>query len=169
MLMLLSEKFRKAFAHIAVAAGIWGIARRAQFAIVYNLIKHGAKPNGTGALQWAVGVLAYENIKEGRVPWEANKIAQMLIEQGHADLDEVPTKNPDYPSLRHALGEATYHENTHFIEYLLDHGADPSVRPEKDGLTAWEIAISEDGQPSVVAALVGRGISPSTLWGILRP
>ena len=165
----MSEQFRKAFAHIAVATGIWQIARRPQFAIAYNLVQHGAKPNGTGALQWAVGMLAFEKIKEGRVPWEANRIAQMLIEQGYADVNEIPVKNDDYPTLRHALGEATFYENIDFVEYLLDHGADPSIRPEKDGLTAWEIAVSEDGLPSVIDALVGSGISPATLWGILRP
>jgi hypothetical protein len=36
-------------------------------------------------------------------------------------------------------------------------------------LTAWEIAVSDDGLPSVVDALVNKGISPATLWGILRP
>ena len=156
-------------AHVAVATGIWHLARRSHFSIVYDLIKHGANPNGTGALQWTVGVLAYEKIKDGRLPWEANKIAQMLIEQGHADVNEVPVKHPDYPGLRHALGEATYYENNDFIEYLLDHGADPSIRSEKDGRTAWEIAVSEDGVPSVIDALIRKGISPATLWGILRP
>jgi ankyrin repeat protein len=114
-------------------------------------------------------MLAFEKIKEGRVPWEANKIAQMLIEQGHADVNEIPVKRPEYPTLRHALGEAAFYENVDFVEYLLDHGADPSIRPEKDGLTAWEIAVSDDGLPSVVDALVNKGISPATLWGILRP
>jgi hypothetical protein len=162
-------QFRRIFAHIAVATGIWHISRRPQFTIVYSLIKHGANPTGTGALQWTVGMLAFEKIKEGRVPWEANKIAQMLIEQGHADVNELPVNNPDYPHLRHALGEATFYENVDFIEYLLEHGADPSLRSDKDPRTAWEIAISEDGLPSVVDALVNKGVSPATLWGILRP
>lgn len=151
-----------------MATGIWQIARRPQFAIAYNLIKHGANPNETGALQWAVGMLAFAKIKDGRVPWEANKIAQMLVEQGHADINEVPGIVPDYPRLRHALGEATFYENIDMMEYLLDHGADPSIRSQKDGRTAWEIAVSEDGMPSVVDALVGKGISSATLWGILR-
>ena len=57
----------------------------------------------------------------------------MFIEQGHVDVNEVPIKNPEYPTLRHALGEATFYENIDFVEYLLDHGADLSIRLEKDG------------------------------------
>lgn len=44
------EQFRKLFAHIAVATGIWQRARRPQFAIACNLVKHGANPTGTGAV-----------------------------------------------------------------------------------------------------------------------
>lgn len=114
-------------------------------------------------------MLAFEKIKEGRVSWKANKIAQMHIEQGYADVNEVPIKNAGCSTLRHVLDEATFYENIDFVEYLLDHGADPSIRPEKDGLTAWEIAVSEDGLLSVIDALVSKGISSVTLWGILRP
>jgi hypothetical protein len=163
------EQFRKVFAHIAVAAGIWHLGRPPRFSIIYNLIQHGAKPNGTGALQWAVGLLAFQKVKAGLVPWEENKIAQVLIEQGHADVNEVPARHAGYPLLRHALGEATFFENVEFVGYLLDHGADPSIRSDPGGRTAWEIAVSEDGLPILVSAFVERGISPATLWGILRP
>jgi hypothetical protein len=44
------------------------------------------------------------------------------------------------------------------MEYLLDHGSDGSIRTEKDGLTAWEIAASGDGPPRVIDALAGRDI-----------
>lgn len=114
-------------------------------------------------------MLAFEKIKEGRVPWEANKIAKMLIKQGHADINEIPAKNDGYPTLRHALGEATFYENVDSIEFLLDQGADPSIRSEKDGRTAWEIAVSGDGLSRGIDALACKGISPATLWGILRP
>lgn len=53
------------------------------------------------------------------------------------------------------------------MEYLLDDGSDRSIRTEKDGLSAWEIAVSGDGLPRVIDALAGRDISPATLWGIL--
>jgi len=144
------------------------LGRTPKFAIVYNLIKHGANPTGTGALQWVVGILAFQKIKLGLVPWEENTIARMLIEQGHADVDEVPARHAGYPFMRHALGEATHFENTEFIEYLLDYGADPSIRADSDGCTAWETAVSDDGSWSVIDTFVGRGISPATLWGILR-
>jgi hypothetical protein len=69
-------------------------------------------------------------------------------------------------TLRHTLAEATFYQNVPFMEYLLDHGAGPSIRTEKDGWAAWEIAVSGDGHPRVIDVLAARDISPATLWGI---
>jgi hypothetical protein len=113
-------------------------------------------------------MLAFEKIGEGRPPEMANRIAQMLIEHGHADINEIPITLPDHPVLRHALGEAAFWENIGFVEYLLDHGADPFIQSENDGLTAWDIALLEN-LANVIDALAGKGISPATLWGILGP
>lgn len=118
-------------------------------------------------MQWAVGMLAYKDIQNQRVSWKANKIAQMLIEEGHADVNEIPRKVSKHPTLRHALGEAAFFGNYRLVDYLLDHGADPSIRSDADGLTVWDIACSDGGVPSLTALLGRRGISPATLWGIL--
>lgn len=152
------------------------IARQTNFAIVYSLIKHGANPNGTGALQWAVGRLAsYEAIDHERIPWKANKIAQLLIEEGHADVNEIPpevsgdaTLVQVVAPLCHALLEAAYFENYRLVDYLLDHGADPFLWSESDGSTIWDIACSKSGGQDLIELLVRRGISPATLWGILK-
>lgn len=66
------------------------------------------------------------------------------------------------------LANQSIYETEKLAEYLLGHGADVTIRSGKDRLTAYEIAISEDGHLRIMHALVGKGISPASSGGILR-
>jgi hypothetical protein len=51
-------------------------------------------------------MLAFEEIRDGHVPWQANKIAQMLLEQMNA---EVRDHTPTYTGRSNLLPERPFH------------------------------------------------------------
>ncbi|KAF2870925.1 ankyrin repeat-containing domain protein [Massariosphaeria phaeospora] len=107
---------------------LYQACRTASSKIVECLLKHGAIVAGSGAARVAA--------EHGRI-----KVLKLLLQYG-ADLNECFDTQPPFGPLGTALHTATYYRRDAVIEWLLEHGADPSIRNSEGKAVAGIVPVT---------------------------